>query len=78
MPGTSAPVFTKMGLSPWRHVRFYKGHSQTSGLEREIKREMKRETERKTERETEREVVIWSTWLSRGEDNCNIVTKRLR
>ena len=74
MPGTSAPVFTKMGLSPWRRVRFCTGHSQTSGLERDIKREMKRETERKTERETEREVVISSTWLSRGEVEKIIVT----
>ena len=45
-------------MSPWRRVHFYKGYSQTSGLEREIKKERKRETERKTERETEREVVI--------------------
>ncbi len=59
-------------------MRFYKGYSQTSGLEREIKKEVKRDTERKTERETEREVVISSTWLSRGENDCNIVTKRIR
>ena len=43
-------------------MRFYKGYSQTSGLEREIKKEMKRETERNTEKEIKREVVISSAW----------------